>query len=311
MTLDVRRDSTALAARTDEALRVDAVRATRDYDHDLLATLVEAYLKEGSKKGSQGSPLTAVEYKRATRRYTLWAQGEGVTLTRPGRRTGGRYLAHLQGQQLQPATVAKLIAGARALYRALRWAGATDTNPFEDVTPPADPTPAIEKRPPYDPDVLEAVLAKCGDPYERALLLLTAHAGLRLAEALALRPRDVQRGVAVVHGKGGKRRRVPLSRRLQDTLGTLPAQVARPGFVLPYKDYWQAARPIRLRFKQAGYIREWRGFHGARKAAGTRLYTKVGDFTRVGLFLGHASVDTTRRYVKVEEHDVATHVLDF
>ncbi len=114
-----------------------------------------------------------------------------------------------------------------------------------------------------------------------------------------------------MHGKGGKIRRVPLSRRLQETLETLPPQVDRPGFLLPFKDYWQAARPLKLRFKQAGHGREWRGFHGARKAAGTRLYTRVGDFTRVGLFLGHASVDTTRRYVRVEAHDVASHVLDF
>ncbi|WP_369814993.1 hypothetical protein [Deinococcus sp. Leaf326] len=41
------------------------------------------------------------------------------------------------------------------------------------------------------------------------------------------------------------------------------------------------------------------------------LYEATGDFTRVSLFLGHASVDTTRRYVAVRRNDVAAEVEDF
>ena len=55
----------------------------------------------------------------------------------------------------------------------------------------------------------------------------------------------------------------------------------------------------------------WQGFHAARKSSGIRLYARTRDFTRVGLFLGHASVDATRRYVAVLDDDVAAEVENF
>ncbi len=64
-------------------------------------------------------------------------------------------------------------------------------------------------------------------------------------------------------------------------------------------------------FRAAGRADAWRGFHAARKHSGTRLYSATKDFTRVGLFLGHSSVDTTRRYVAVEQDDVASEVEGF
>lgn len=64
---------------------------------------------------------------------------------------------------------------------------------------------------------------------------------------------------------------------------------------------------------------DWRLFDGQdhhvqyrlRKPSGTRLYRATKDFTRVGLFLGHSSVDTTRRYVAMEDNDVQNEVEDF
>ena len=66
-----------------------------------------------------------------------------------------------------------------------------------------------------------------------------------------------------------------------------------------------------LAFRAAGHGDAWRGFHAARKHSGTRLYRATRDFTRVGVFLGHASVDTTRRYGALEENEVQNEVEDF
>ncbi|GGJ70076.1 tyrosine-type recombinase/integrase [Deinococcus aquiradiocola] len=316
MTLVRASDHLALVNLTDQALRVRAVQAASTYDLDTLVTLMQAYMTTASRKGARTSRKTLDAYSLAVRDFVPWAQANGVTLLRPGLRDGGRYVAHLQtrdsqGQgkrgRLSPATVAQYVAGARALYRALRWAGATEAQPFEDAHVPPDPTPGIVKNPPYM-DEIDAALEHC-DARLAALLLLCAHGGLRITEALQLRVPDVQGTRAVVHGKGGKTRVVPLSRRLRDALRALPA-LGEDGHLFGWT-YPQATYRMQKAFRAAGRADAWRGFHAARKHSGTRLYSATKDFTRVGLFLGHSSVDTTRRYVAVEQDDVASEVEGF
>ena len=95
--------------------------------------------------------------------------------------------------------------------------------------------------------------------------------------------------------------------RVRRGLGAL-SPVSAEGHFFDW-DYGQATYRAAKAFRAAGF--EWRGFHAARKHSGTRLYQATKDFTRVGLFLGHASVDTTRRYVAVLDNDVAPEVEDW
>ena len=50
---------------------------------------------------------------------------------------------------MSSATVRVYLAGAKALYAALRWSGATESAPFTDVKVAVDKTPAWEKREAY------------------------------------------------------------------------------------------------------------------------------------------------------------------
>ena len=311
--LELRRSPLDLVQLTDASLRVRAIEAARDYDVAQLTALIEAYLLGASRKGARGSARTREAYALAVRQFVPWAHEAGVNLLRPGRRDGGRFLLHLQTRPngakgrrgpLSASTVALYLAGGRALYRALRWAGATQAQPFEDVHAAPDPTPGIVKRPPYQAE-LETVLSATTDLRVRALLLLCAHAGLRIAEALAARPEDLRGTALTVRGKGGKQRVVPLSARTREALAALS-----PGpesTFVPWT-YRQATYRLQLSFRAAGCGHLWRGFHAARKHSGTRLYQLTRDFTRVSLFLGHSSVDTTRRYVAVSDHDLAAEV---
>jgi len=147
---------------------------------------------------------------------------------------------------LSASTLRTRRAAARALYAALRWAGAVELDPFADTHPATDPTPAWEKRQPYSAAEVEALLAAAG-PADRALLLLAAHEGLRVSECLALCWEDVAlaSGTLVVRsGKGGKQRRVLLSRTAIAALAVLRDARARDGaggaggatgHVLPYR----------------------------------------------------------------------------
>lgn len=312
------RPSTALAltSLTDQALRVRAVEAASTYDVGDLVQVTHAYMLAGSRRGARTSPRTLEAYALAVRDFVPWAQEAGVQLLRPGRRDGGRYVAQLQTRaslgrgkrgRLAAATVAQYVAGVRALYRALRWAGATEAQPFQDAHVPPDPTPAIVRNPPYTREI-DAALAHC-DPRLAALLLLCAHAGLRVSEALGVQAQDILGTQLTVRGKGGKVRRVPLGRRVRAALAGLPP--AGPGGALFVWNYAQATYRMNKAFGAAGHADAWRGFHAARKHSGTRLYRATRDFTRVGLFLGHGSVDTTRRYVAVEDDDVQQEVEEF
>ena len=317
LTLTLERSSTALALGdlTDQALRVRAVDAAANYEVDGLTQVLMAYMRAGSSQGSRTSEHTLTAYRVAVRTFVPWAQDNGVQLLRPGRRDGGRYLAYLQerpntgrgrGGYLSAATIQQYVAGARALYRALDWAGATEANPFANVSPPQDRSPAIEKRPPYQ-DELDQILEYC-EPRLRALLLLCAHAGLRIGEALQVNTGDIAGNILTVYGKGGKLRRVPLGKRVREALRGMVPQADGQLFAWTYS---QAAYRMRQASRAAGHPGFWRGFHAARKSSGTRLYQKVGDFTRVAVFLGHSSVDTTRKYVAVTDDDVSLEVEDF
>lgn len=316
MTLVRASDHLALANLSDQALRVRAVQAASLYDLEALVTVLHAYMTTASRKGARTSQKTLDAYALAVRDFVPWARDHGVTLLRPGQRDGSRYLAQLQtrpsqGQgktgPLSASTAAQYLAGVRALYRALRWTGATEAQPFEDTHVPPDPTPGIVKNPPYRQEV-DAVLLQC-EPRLAALLLLCAHAGLRITEALNLRVHDIQGNRVTVTGKGGKTRVVPLGKRLREALHGLSA-LDDAGVLFDWS-YAQATYRMQKAFRAAGHADAWRGFHAARKHSGTRLYTATKDFTRVGLFLGHSSVDTTRRYVAVEQDDVADEVENF
>lgn len=316
MSTDLIPFNTALsyADLTDQSLRVRAVEAAATYDTESLVLVTLAYMSTASRKGSRTSQKTLDAYSLAVRDFILWARSNGMQLLRPGKRDGGRYLANLQRRPtagrgkrgfLSAATIAQYTAGVRALYRALRWAGATEVQPFDEVYVPSDPTPGIVKNPPYMREI-DAVLEHC-EPRLAALILLCSHAGLRVSEALAVTTGDIQGRSLIVHGKGGKVRRVPLGARVRQALGTL-SPVDPDGHYFSW-DYGQATYRAGKAFKAAGF--EWRGFHAARKHSGTRLYQATKDFTRVGLFLGHSSVDTTRRYVAVQDNDVAGEVEDW
>ncbi len=296
------------AGLTDEALRVQAVTAARDKEFESLWNLTLAYLTSDTSAGVKMSPHTLRAYCKGVEVLIEHASANAWNLLRPGRREPGLYVAALSASGLKPATVMARIAAASALYRALRWAGATDADPFADVKRPKDRTKGIVKNPPYKQGFVQAMLNEA-DTQERVLLLLLAHAGLRIAEALALTWGDLDlasRRLRVQHGKGDKARVVPLSARLREALTDW--QKERPARaderVLVLRAYSSAYERLQKLALKAGVAHEFRGFHAGRKYAGTQLYAATKDFTRVAGFLGHEQVDTTRRYVEVPEDDL-------
>lgn len=292
----------------DDELRRRAVKAAAEKDTAALVSLTTAYLAQQGTSGVLTSPRTVEAYQLGARQFLEYAQSQALNLLRPHRHDAQGYIGHLLAAGRKPAGVQLKVAAAACLYRALRWAGATEADPFRDAKVPKDRTSGLVKRPPYTEDELADVIEKA-DIQAKFLLFLTAHAGLRISEALALEWNDLDEAARRIHvrsGKGRKERIVAMSSSLARAtrhyralygLGgpdhTDGKRTTASSAVFRYASVMTARYHIEKAFKAAGV--NFRGFHAGRKYAGTRLLRQVKDFGRVAAHLGHESVDTTRR----------------
>ncbi len=306
-----------------DELRRRAARAANARDLDELWALTEAYLFLHGSKGSRASRHTLRTYRRGIADLIEGWQDEN--LLRPTRDAGVLYIRRLEstpgvvsGERPQPSTLQVKLAAARTLFRALRWAGATEARPFENVRVAKDPTPPWEKRRPYGDREVERLI-DLADAAERVVVLLGAHAGLRISEMTALRwgDLDLERGeLLVTAGKGGKSARVHLTRRLREALvslrrGGLAVRRQRDaGYVLPWgTDHTR--KHFRTLCQRAGVDYASAGVHGLRHGAGTRYYRQTHDLGRVAAHLRHADIQTTRIYAKIDQDAIGEDIDDW
>ena len=190
-----------------EERRRRAMVAAQHLDAAALWSLTEAHTLLYGHAGASLSPRTARAYREGVTRFVRHAVHAGVSLIRPERDAGPVYARTLEGQGLAPSSVRVHLAAARALYKALRWAEVTALDPFSDTTAAKDRTAAWDKRQPYLEEEVQALLA-ASRLRDRALILLCAHGGLRIMEALALTWADLQGDALVVrHGAEPSSRR--------------------------------------------------------------------------------------------------------
>ena len=275
-----------------------ATVAANARDPEALADLTLAYLTTHGRASSS----TRRNYTHAIARLTeAWAE-QGVNLLRPDTDAGHLYVRHLEAQHAV-ATVRVHLAGCAALYRALRWAKATEAHPFGDVrvVKPDERRPD-ERRDAFTEAEVRAMLAKAA-PIDAALVLLGARGGLRLAEALELRWSDVRLAgdeprITVRNGKGGRTRDVELAPELTEALRAMRDQGDGRGHVLPYRSQTRTRQRLRRLQERSGVaIEPGRAAHSLRHTAGTAVYEATADLVAVQDWLGHASVSTSRGYV--------------
>ncbi|MFB9990900.1 tyrosine-type recombinase/integrase [Deinococcus oregonensis] len=302
----------------DDELRRRAVRAVAEHDIPTLVSLTTAYLAHQGGSGVLASPRTVEAYTLGTRQFLEYATSQAINVLRPGRHDAQSFVNHMLATGRKPAGVQLKVAAASCLYRALRWTGATEADPFRDVKVPKDHTPGIVKRPPYTEDELADVLEQA-DVHVKFLLFVTAHAGLRISEALALAWDDVDEGGKRLHvrsGKGRKGRIVAMSSSLSRATrlyrnlygpGGADHSDGRRTTVTTQVFRYASVMTARYHMEKAFTLAEvpFRGFHPGRKYAGTRLLRQIKDFGRVAAHLGHESVDTTRRgYAQLAADDL-------
>jgi integrase/recombinase XerC len=288
---------------TEEELRRFASEAARDRDGAALWALTKAHLTLHGSAGSRVSGHTLSAYRHAF--AELLKDWSGESLLRPGRNAGVLWVRELEGRTpvkgknatMTSATVRVYLSAAKALYAALRWSGATDAAPFADVKVAVDKTPSWEKRDAYSQTKVHW-LERVSEGATLLVVLLGAHAGLRVSEMTALQWDDVNlsEGVMrVIAGKGGKSARVYLTKTLTEALEAVPLE-QRTGHVLPCRSRQAVYQRLEAACKQARI--KFKGVHALRHASGTRLREDTGDLALVADHLRHSSLDTARGYAK-------------
>lgn len=276
-----------------------AAEAIRDGDASALASLFTSYLLTFSKTGLHVSSHTLASYQNGLSALLQFAEGTGRKIHQLTQDDSLRFARWLESQALKPGSVNVRLASARAFYRALRWAGMVESNPFDKISV-RDPQRPEEKRQAYRDIEMESLLA-IARPGERVALLLASDAGLRVSEVCRLRwdEIDFDAGELVVHqGKGRKDGRVKLTRRLVDALRSYGpnGSLSVVGGNVDQMRYM-----LKKLCRQAGI--PWKTFHGLRHTAGTRMWRATHDLKLVARHLRHVNVATAAVYSHVDDTD--------
>lgn len=298
------------ARMSPEVRRVKAVRAANERDADALWDLTHYVLATRGRKRAGMSERTRVAYRRGVRDLVEAWQEEN--LIRPSADAGAIWLIRLETEPITrtargrtttgpraAATVTVKLAAGKALYRALRHVGATDADPFRDLTAPTDGAAPEDKREAYRSDEVARLLA-VAEPRDVAFVHLCATAGLRNAEATSLAWGQVDERDGLLRrvvGKGGRVRDVPAACALLEALAAIRPPSPDPDEHVLGFGPGRARRRLRALCQRAGVRYEGREVHGLRHTAGTEVARRHGIDAAADL-LRHANLQTTRRYAK-------------
>jgi integrase/recombinase XerD len=154
---------------------------------------------------------------------------------------------------------------------------------------------------------LERLFAAATPGKHRAMLMTAYSGGLRLSEVVHLKVTDIDSQrmlIRITQGKGNKDRDTLLSERLLAELRAYwkqdrPAPWLFPGpdRQTPYK--YHSLRRVFARAKRKAGIHKRGGLHSLRHCFGTHLLEAGEDLRTIQLLMGHRSIQTTSRYLRL------------
>ena len=215
------------------------------------------------------------------------------------------YLVHLTVEKkLSPNTMTGQISGLRFFYNeTLGW---DETKLFIPPRKKSSPLPEV-----FSPSEVLRVIDGARGLKQRVLLMTAYSAGLRVGELVSLKITDIDAArmtIGVKQGKGGKDRYAILSQNL----------------LIELRKYWKRYRPSIWLFpnrakngplsrneawhifnqakKRAG-IKKGRGIHTLRACFATHLLEAGVDLRSIQFLMGHNSILSTQRYLRLQPHN--------
>ncbi len=230
------------------------------------------------------------------------------------------HLIHLRdSEHLRPSTLNQALVSLRMFYRDFLG---LDWKLWREFTIRRDrPLPLVLTR----KDV-RAVLAACRENRFKAVLALIYHCGLRVGEAVRIRPQDIDAGrgvIRIIDGKGGKNREVPIAPRMIAKLRGYWKFHRNPQWLFPGVGRgWKersctlqaamqvAAKPMSVSSVQAALrtivpaarIHKNATCHTLRHSFATHLLEDGVTIRQVSNYLGHSCLTSTLIYLHVTDH---------
>lgn len=265
------------------------------------------------------SPRSRDVYLRWVERLGEYYQPGGPGLRRLSERQVLDYLIYLRDdQKLAASTVNQALVPIRMLYRDVLE---RDWRLWQQFTlQRREPLPSVLTR-----SEVHAVLSCVHEGRFRAVLALTYHCGLRLTEALQLKPTDIdsKRGVIRVRcGKGGKAREVPICASMVQRLRDFWRHHRNPDWVFPGvgrgwkqsgitqaeamgrsdKPMSSSAVQMAMRIIRANCpVKKPFTVHTLRHSFATHLLEDGVSIRQVSRYLGHSELKSTLVYLHVTE----------
>ena len=296
------------------------------------AALVERYL-EHVRVEKRLAERTLALYSLDLEKLAQFAAQSGVALTTVGNHHVRRWVAQMHAGGRSGRGIALILSGWRGFYAWLGREGLISANPVQDVRAPKQPRP-LPKALGVDEAVQLADHAdEADDPWldarDAAMVELLYGGGLRVGELIgldvapsdaALRAGrgwlDLQGAEVQVHGKGDKRRTVPVGRgalqALQQWLAVRDQVAAQPqaaqalfigrrGTRLTAQSVWQRLKRRSLRAGLATPVHP----HMLRHSFASHVLQSSGDLRAVQELLGHANIGTTQVYTRLDFQHLA------
>ena len=250
---------------------------------------------------------TAASYGRRVLAFVEWAEGRGIRHTdQVTFKAMSTYIRGRTAAGAGAATVNREITVVRRMFAFAKREGLIASNPFRQEEfaelKLREPRPKPNATT-LSPSQIDAFLDKAeeiGKPGYAALFRVTAGSAIRIDEARHFEANDVdpQRGLLTITPKkrwttkGYRYRDIPISVKTAEAALALVAQ--RNQMALDDKTVWSELQRVR---KVVGLPKF--SMHDLRRAWASAVHANGASLKQVSVWLGHADVQTTERYIRV------------
>ncbi len=229
------------------------------------------------------------------------------------------FMAARRAKAIAPRSLMRQLAGARSFARFLERDGKGKVGALNAVRAPKIPKTLPKPLAVPQAKRISDTDLRAGEEREpwifardAAVLALLYGAGLRIAEALSLKPSDIPEpgsgDALTVTGKGNKSRMVPILpavvRLIEDYVSLCPYDLPDEGpLFVGAKGGPLSPRIIQLtmeRLRGALALPDTATPHALRHSFATHLLSRGGDLRAIQELLGHASLSTTQIYTAVD-----------
>ena len=273
-----------------------------------LATVFEQFLRERTYLKNV-SPQTLIWYRVAFKNYRAAFPDDEA----PSKSRMQQFVIGLRQRELRPVTCNTYIGAMNAFCKWLHEEGyMTDRVRLQKLR--------VERRvlDLLDETQMKVLIGYKPKTYRETRLhvavLLVLDTGLRISEALGLRPADIDIDnlILKVFGKGQKERLVPFSPELRKRMYRLsqlrtkkrvPDTFVFAGFGGVKWEKRNATHSLHLLQDKLGLPRF--GWHRLRHTFATSYLRHGGDIVRLSMVLGHTQITTTQRYLHLLTEDLS------